>query len=126
MEQDKTGTIIIIEDNKRGIDKALTKDGSFTKRFTEKIVIPAFTIDELVSFARTYANEAGCTIDDMGVLALYNRINLIGRYNHATTIKEVAEIMDEAIEKSTRGGFFNKPKYDKDGNVILKEKDFDK
>ena len=126
MEQDNTGTIIIIEDNKRGIEKALSKDGSFAKRFTEKIVIPAFTIDELVSFARTYANEAGCSIDDMGVLALYNRINLIGRYNHATTIKEVAEIMDGAIEKSTRGGFFNKPKYDRDGNIILKEKDFDK
>lgn len=126
MEQDNTGTIIIIEDNKRGIEKALTKDGSFAKRFTEKIVIPAFTIDELVSFARTYAYEAGCSIDDMGVLALYNRINLIGRYNHATTIKEVAEIMDGAIEKSTRGGFFNKPKYDRDGNIILKEKDFDK
>ena len=126
MEQDKTGTILIIEDNKRGIEKALSKDGSFAKRFTEKIVIPAFTIDELVSFARTYANEAGCSIDDMGVLALYNRINLIGRYNHATTIKEVAEIMDGAIEKSTRGGFFNKPKYDRDGNIILKEKDFDK
>lgn len=125
MEQDHTGTIIIIEDNKRGIDRALARDASFAKRFTEKIVIPAFTIDELVSFGRTYANEAGCTIDDMGVLALYNRINNIGRYNHATTIKEVAEIMDGAIEKSTRGGFFNKPKYDRDGNVILKEKDFD-
>ncbi|SDH67229.1 hypothetical protein SAMN05421493_1034 [Pseudobutyrivibrio sp. 49] len=125
MEQDNTGTILIIEDNKRGIEKALAKDSSFAKRFTEKIVIPAFTIDELVSFARTYANEAGCSIDDMGVLALYNRINLIGRYNHATTIKEVAEIMDGAIEKSTRGGFFNKPKYDRDGNIILKEKDFD-
>lgn len=126
MEQDNTGTILIIEDNKRGVEKALSKDSSFAKRFTEKIVIPAFTIDELVSFARTYAYEAGCTIDDMGVLALYNRINLIGRYNHATTIKEVAEIMDGAIEKSTRGGFFNKPKYDRDGNIILKEKDFDK
>ena len=126
MEQDKAGTIIIVEDNKRGIDRLLMKDSSFAKRFTEKIVIPAFTIDELVSFAKTYANEAGCTIEDMGVLALYNRINLIGRYNHATTIKEVAAIMDEAIDKSTRGGFFNKIKYDKDGNVILKEKDFDK
>ena len=125
MENDNTGTILIIEDNRRGIEKALAKDSSFAKRFTEKIVIPAFTIDELVSFARTYANEAGCTIDDMGVLALYNRINLIGRYNHATTIKEVAEIMDGAIEKSTRGGFFNKPKYDRNGNIILKEKDFD-
>lgn len=126
MEQDNSGTIIIIEDNKKGIDKALIKDSSFAKRFTEKIVIPVFSIDELVSFAKTYALEAGCTIDDMGILALYNRINLIGRYDHVTTIKEVAEIMDDAIEKSTRGGFFNKPKYDKYGNVILKEKDFDK
>ena len=126
MEQDNTGTILIIEDNKRGIEKALAKDGSFAKRFTEKIVIPAFTIDELVSFGRTYAYEAGCTIDDMGVLALYKRISNIGRFNHATTIKEVAEILDEAIEKSSRGGFFNKVKYDRDGNIILKEKDFDK
>ena len=126
METDNSGTIIIIEDNKRGIDKAMTVDSSFANRFTEKIVIPAFTIDELVSFAKTYAIEAGCTIDDMGVLALYNRINLIGRYNHATTIKEVAEIMDDAIDKSSRGGFFNKPKYDRYGNIILKEKDFDK
>ncbi len=126
MEQDESGTIIILEDNKRGIEKALSRDSSFAKRFTEKIIIPIFSIDELVSFARTYAEEAGCCIDDMGVLALYNRINLIGRYDHVTTIKEVAEIMDEAIENSTRGGFFNKPKYDKFGNVILKEKDFDK
>nr|MCR5580779.1 hypothetical protein [Pseudobutyrivibrio sp.] len=126
MESDNTGTIIIIEDSKKGIDKALIKDSSFAKRFTEKVVIPVFSIDELVSFAKTYALEAGCTIDDMGILALYNRINLIGRYDHVTTIKEVAEIMDDAIEKSTKGGFFNKPKYDKYGNVILKEKDFDK
>ncbi|MCR4568742.1 MAG: hypothetical protein K5769_11880 [Pseudobutyrivibrio sp.] len=126
MESDKAGTIIIIEDNRRGIEKAFAADSSFANRFSEKIVIPAFTIDELVSFAKTYAIEAGCTIDDMGVLALYNRINLIGRYNHATTIKEVAEIMDDAIEKSSRGGFFNKPKYDRFGNIILKEKDFDK
>ncbi|WP_028234138.1 hypothetical protein [Pseudobutyrivibrio sp. MD2005] len=126
METDDSGTIIIIEDNKKGIDKALMRDGSFAKRFTEKIVIPVFSIDELVSFAKTYALEAGCTIDDMGILALYNRINLIGRYDHVTTVKEVAEIMDDAIEKSTKGGFFNKPKYDKNGNVILKEKDFDK
>ena len=126
MEADNTGTIIILEDNKKGIDRALMKDGSFAKRFTEKIIIPVFSIDELVSFAKTYALEAGCTIDDMGILALYNRINLVGRYDHVTTIKEVAEIMDDAIEKSTKGGFFNKPKYDKNGNVILKEKDFDK
>ncbi len=125
MEHDTTGTIIIMEDTKRGIDKALSRDASFAKRFTEKIVIPIFSNDELVSFAKTYAIEAGCTIDDMGVLALYNRINLIGRYDHATTISEIADIMDDAIDKASRGGFFNKRKYDKNGNIILKEKDFE-
>ncbi|MCR4695241.1 MAG: hypothetical protein K5773_07990 [Pseudobutyrivibrio sp.] len=124
MENDTTGTLIILEDNKRGIDKALSKDHSFGTRFTERIHIPVFTIDELVTFAKTYAMEAGCSIEDMGILALYNRINLIGRYDHVTTIKEVAEIMDEAIDKASRGGFFSKPKYDRDGNVVLKEKDF--
>ena len=126
MGNDKSGTIFIIEDTKRGIDRALSKDGSFARRFTERITIPVFSIDELVSFAKTYAYEAGCSLDDMGTLALYNRINLIGRYDHATTVKEVAEIMDEAIEKSSKGGFFNKPKYDKDGFIVLKEKDFEK
>ncbi len=125
MEHDTTGTIIIMEDTKRGIDKALSRDASFAKRFTEKIVIPIFSNDELVSFAKTYANEAGCTIDDMGVLALYNRINLIGRYDHATTISEIVDIMDDAIDKASRGGFFNKRKFDKNGNIILKEKDFE-
>lgn len=61
----------------------------------------------------------------MGVLALYNRINLIGRYDHATTISEIVDIMDDAIDKASRGGFFNKRKFDKNGNIILKEKDFE-
>ena len=125
MEQDKTGTTLILEDGKKGIESALTKDSSFAKRFTEKIVIPIFSIDELVSFAKTYGLEAGFVIEEMGVLALYNRINLIGRFDHATTIKDVAMIMDEAMAKASKTGLFTKPKYDKNGNIVLKEKDFD-
>ena len=126
MEHDKNGTIIIIEDTKKGINKALGKDSSFARRFTEKIVIPVFSIDELVAFAKAYGNEIGYSIDEMGVLALYNRINAIARYDHAATIKEVAEIMDEAIHNSQKGGLFKKTKYDDEHNVILREKDFDK
>lgn len=126
MEQDKSGTIIILEDNKRGIDKALAKDASFAKRFTEKIVIPIFSIDELVSFAKSYAYEDGFVFDEMGVLALYNRINLISRYDHPTTIREVAEIMDDAMDNASRRGLFNKIKYDREGNILIREKDFEK
>ena len=61
-----------MEDTRRGIEKALSRDAGFAARFSEKINIPIFTSDELVAFARSYANELGYTIDEMGVLALYN------------------------------------------------------
>ena len=122
LAQDTKGTLVIMEDNKRGIENALMKDASFARRFTEKIVIPVFSMDELVDFGKTYAAEAGFSIDEMGVLAMYNRINLIGKYDHATSIKEVADIMDEAIAKSQKVGFFGKRK----NNTVLREKDFDK
>ena len=125
MEQDKKGTIIIMEDSRKGIERALLKDPSFAKRFTEKIVIPVFSIDELVEFGRTYGEEEGYIIDDMGVLALYNRINLVGRFDYATTIKDVTEIMDEAFKRSAKGGIFARQKKDKEGRIILREKDFD-
>ncbi|MCF0130238.1 MAG: ATP-binding protein [Pseudobutyrivibrio sp.] len=125
MEQDKKGTIIIMEDNRKGIEKALAKDASYGKRFTEKIVIPVFSIDELVEFGKTYGEEAGYTIDDMGVLALYNRINLVGRFDYATTIRDVTEIMDEAFRRASKGGLFSRPKVDREGRIVLKEKDFE-
>lgn len=125
MEHDETGTLLIMEDTKKGIEKALSKDASFTQRFTEKIVIPVFTIDELVEFGKIYALEAGYVIDEMGVLALYNRINLTSRFDHATSISEVADILEDAMDKSASGGLFRRAKVDSDGNIILKEKDFE-
>ncbi len=122
LEADKKNTLIILEDSKKGIDAALLKDASFARRFTEKLVIPVFTMDELVDFGKTYAAEAGYTIDEMGILAMYNRINLIGKYDHATTIKEVADIIDEAIVSSKKVGLFGK----KNKGNCLREKDFDK
>ena len=77
LEQDTSGVLVIIEDTKHGIQKALSRDDGFAAKFSEKINIPIFTSDELVSFAKSYANELGYTIDEMGVLALYNSISNI-------------------------------------------------
>ncbi len=86
LEQDTSGVLVIIEDTKHGIQKALSRDDGFAAKFSEKINIPIFTSDELVSFAKSYANELGYTIDEMGVLALYNSISNIEHADRETTL----------------------------------------
>ena len=124
MDNDKSGIFIILEDDRKGIEKALSLDGYFSRKFTEKIVIPVLTIDELVNFGEAYADDMGYTIDEMGVLALYDRINRILRLDHLT---EVKEIIDEAIDDAEHGGFFSRvagKKFDDNGKRILQEKNF--
>lgn len=131
MEQNTQGMIVLLEDTKQGIKRAMNLDFGFAGKFTEKINIPIFTIDELVDFAKSYAEEMECTIDEMGVLALYNRINNIQKLERATTLAEVKEIVDEAIEsaegtgiKRAFGSLFSK-KYNENDYLILHEKDFE-
>lgn len=128
LEADNTGILVIAEDTREGITKAMGRDESFAKRFTEKITLPIFTSDELVSFAKSYAHELTYEIDEMAVLALYNRISNIQRLDRATTLTEVKEIVDEAIANSEKFSikkvFFSK-KYKDDDYVILHEKDFE-
>ena len=130
MAEDTSGIFVIMEDTHRGIEKALGKDAGFTSRFSEKINIPIFTSDELVAFAKAYANELGYTIDEMGVLALYNSISNIQKLDQATTLTEVKEIVDDAIARAERGGLkkafsiITSRRYDDDDYVILHEKDF--
>ena len=115
LEADDTGILVIAEDTREGITKAMGRDESFARRFTEKITLPIFTSDELVSFAKSYAHELTYEIDEMAVLALY-------------TLTEVKEIVDEAIANSEKFSikkvFFSK-KYKDDDYVILHEKDFE-
>lgn len=131
MENDSSGILVIVEDTKKGIEHLMSRDASFARKFTEKITIPVFTIDELVNFGKTYAREMDCVIDEVAVLAMYNRINLIQRLDRATSLTEVKEIMDEAIENAQKGGIkalfgrIGSKKYDEDGNLILREKDFE-
>lgn len=130
LKSDTSGLFVIMEDTHRGIEKVLGRDEGFASRFSEKINIPIFTSDELVSFAKAYANELGYTIDEMGILALYNSISNIQKYDKATTLTEVKEIVDDAIHKSEKGGLrkafsiITSRRYDDEDYVILREKDF--
>ena len=128
LEQDTSGVLVIIEDTKHGIQKALSRDDGFAAKFSEKINIPIFTSDELVSFAKSYANELGYTIDEMGVLALYNSISNIEHADRETTLTEVKEIVDKAVAHSEKGGLkkafsiITSRRYDEDDYIILREK----
>ena len=130
LAHDTSGVLLIMEDTHKGIEKALSRDAGFAARFSEKINIPIFTSDELVAFAKSYANELGYTIDEMGVLALYNSISNIQKLDKATTLTEVKDIVDGAIARAERGGLkkafsiISSRRYDDDDYVILHEKDF--
>ena len=131
LEQDDSGLFVILEDTAIGIKKALATDDGFAKKFTEAVTVPIFTNDELVVFAQSYANELGYVIDEMAILALHNRISNIERLDQATTLVEVKEIIDEAIEREANGGLrkaFNiltAKRYTDDDKIVLTERDFE-
>lgn len=130
LEQDKDKTLIILEDTSKGIKKALSLDDRFAKKFTQTITVPIFTNDELVVFARSYSKELGYDIEEMAILALYNRISNIQRLDQATTLTEVKEIVDEAISREARWGLkkyfsiLTARRYTDDDRIVLREKDF--
>lgn len=131
MENDHTGTLYILEDTEEGIQKALERDSSFAAKFTEKISIPLFSLDELVAFGKAYANDLDYEIDEMGVLALYKRVGNIQKLDHVTTLTEVKEIVDQAIDNAEKGvlkkvfGILTATRANDDNYVILREKDFE-
>ena len=128
MDQDHKGLMVILEDDKDGIEKVLGRNSGFAKKFTERVRIPIFTNDELVEFAKAYAREQNCEIEDMGILALYNSISNIQKLDEATTLTEVREIMDEAIYHACRGGLrklFGGRRTTEEGLILIREKDFD-
>lgn len=124
MDNDTEGTLVILEDNKAGIERAISTYAQFAKKFTERISIPVFRIDELVSFGIKYADDAGYNVDEMGRLAMYDRISKAQRGDRPLYLKDVIEIMDDAIDRSNSKGFFHRKKVDEDGRPMLVEKDF--
>lgn len=127
VQSDQSGLLLIMEDTKEGLNKALARDASFAEKFTERIIIPRFSIDELVEFAKAYANEQFYEIEEMAVLALYDRIAQIERLDEATTLTEVKEIVDDAIaraEKISLRNIFSSKKSEDGDYTLLREKDF--
>lgn len=117
--------ILIIEDEKTNMRAFLKKHPSFAAKFEKVINIPVFTNDELVTFARTYAAENDCRMDDMGILALYTMIGNNQKENEPMTVAKVKEIMDDAIHHATRGKKRTKRSSGKNKILILHEKDFE-
>ncbi len=129
IQSDTSGLLLILEDTRDGLEKAMSRDASFAEKFTERIIIPTFSMDELVEFAKAYAREQFYEIDEMAVLALYDRITQIERLDAATTLTEVKEIVDDAIAKAERISFRNlfasKKAEDNSDYTLLREKDFE-
>lgn len=131
LEKHPAELLVILEDDKDNIAKALGRHEGFAAKFGERITVPFFTNDELVEFAKTYAGENGYGIDAMAVLALYTRISNIQKLDQATTLVEVKEIVDEAIDRVEKGslkkmfGILTSKRYDENNYVVLREKDFE-
>lgn len=122
MQKETGGLLVILEDERQGIDKVMARKEAFANMFTECIKIPVFTNDELVVFAKSYAREQDCEIEDMGILALYKSISNIQKLDEATTLGEVKDIMDEAIDHASRRKL--RKKKTEEGLILIQEKDF--
>ena len=127
----KTGELLfVLEDQRKPLERLMTANPEFKKKFSSKLELPVFINDELVTFGQTYAKENGYKLDEMGILALYSRIDVMQREDHAVSVAEVKEIMDEAIAHSQKANVkhlarrvFGKGTDDSD-RIILKEQDF--
>ncbi len=132
LDTDKSGVMVVAEDDAEGLETMLSYNPAFASRFDLRIDIPSITIDELVNFARTYAEENHCRIDEMGVLALYNHLNLIQRQGTLLSMGTVRNIVDDAITRANQGGLFGlvgrigTRHRDDAGRLLLHEKDFEK
>ena len=130
MEGDTGELLIVLEEQRKPLDRLLISNREFRRKFTSRLEIPIFINDELVTFGQTYAQENGYRIDEMGILALYSKIDSLQREDHAVTVAEVKEIMDEAIGHSQKASakklvkrVFGK-NTDEADRIILSENDF--
>ena len=130
MESQTGELLFLLEEQRKPLEKMFAANPDFRKKFTSRLELPVFINDELVTFGQTYAKENGYRIDEMGILALYSRIDILQREDHAVTVTEVKEIMDEAIEHSQKANVRHLVKRvfgrntDASDRIILKEEDF--
>ncbi|HJB18055.1 MAG TPA: hypothetical protein H9782_02150 [Candidatus Bariatricus faecipullorum] len=130
MEEQTGELLFVLEEQRKPLERMFAANPKFKKKFTSRLELPVFINDELVTFGQTYAKENGYRIDEMGILALYSRIDMMQREDHAVTVAEVKDIMDEAIEHSQKANVKHLMKRvfgrstDETDRIILKEEDF--
>ena len=130
MEGQTGELLVVLEDERKPLEKMLEAYPQFSKKFTSRLELPVFINDELVTFGQTYAKENGYKIDEMGILALYSRIDMLQRNERVVTVADVKDILDDAIENAQRASvkkFFKKltgKNTDDSDRIILSEEDF--
>ena len=130
MERDTGELLIVLKEQRKPLDRLLSSNREFRRKFTSRLEVPIFINDELVTFGQTYAQENGYKIDEMGILALYSCIDSLQREDHSVTVAEVKEVMDKAIAHSQKASAKKLVKRvfgrntDSSDRIILSERDF--
>lgn len=130
MEEQTGELLFVLEEQRKPLDKLMNANPAFKKKFTSRLELPVFINDELVTFGQTYAKENGYRIDEMGILALYSKIDMMQKEDHAVTVAEVKDVMDAAIAHSQKANVKHlvkrvfKKGTDESDRIILKEDDF--
>lgn len=130
LNQEQTGIVVILEDNKKAIKRMLAAYPAMESFFNARIEIEELNNDALAAYGRQYAYHLEYSIDELGMLALQTRIEDRQTSDHIVTVAEVRELVDEAIahaDKKNLAHLFDLllgKRYDEEDMVILREKDF--
>lgn len=121
--------IVVLEDDKTSMERLLETHPGLKDMFGNIITIKEYNIDEWVAYAKAYARENGYTVDDMGTLALYAKIDTEYGQNHGLEKEDVEDIMNMAMDNADGKGIgklFKKFRSPKEGELkVIREVDFD-
>lgn len=130
LQKESLGIVVVLQDETKVMNRFLKSNEILADAFTARVDVEAPSNDMLVSFGKQYARELEFSIDELGVLALHNRIEQRQTIDHAVTTAEVKEIVDGAIYRANRKTprhFFDillAKRYDEEDMIVVTEKDF--
>ncbi len=130
LNQEQTGIIVIMEDNKKAMKRMLAAYPAMDSFFNARIELEELNNAALAAYGKQYAYHMEYSIDDLGMLALQTQIEDRQTNDHIVTVAEVRELVDGAIahaDKKNLPHFFDLllgKRYDKEDMIILREKDF--
>jgi len=130
LEEKDHGLIVILLDSKKAMEPFVKQYERYLGSFNITIEIKPLNDKALVGYGLEYAKSKDYSIDEFGQMALSSRIASMQTPDHHVTMKEVREIVDEAISYASKKTpdklleVITNNRYDKDDRIILHEKDF--